>query len=122
MISICSFGTRNPKFGGCGVYHRSIQVSETPDLVSRGIIEFSNGALGIIESAWLTLDAVGVFSNDSLQLIPDRGIARIELVDGGLSFWLEGGLLVPDTIGAPAYEVHLPKAVWRPSCRTFSLV
>ncbi|MGB9485983.1 MAG: Gfo/Idh/MocA family oxidoreductase, partial [Terriglobia bacterium] len=87
-------------------YHRSIQVSETPDLVW-GIIEFSNGALGIIESAWLTLDAVGVFSNDSLQLIPDRGIARIELVDGGLSFWLEGGLLVPDTIGAPRIRAHV---------------
>lgn len=87
-------------------YHRSIQGNETPDLVW-GIIEFSSGVLGIIESTWLTPDAVGVFSNDCLQLITDKGIARIELVDGGLSFWLEGGLLVPDTIGAPRIRGHV---------------
>lgn len=87
-------------------YHRRVQGSETPDLVW-GIIEFANDVLGVIETTWLTPDAVGVFSNDSLQLITDRGIARVELVDGGLSFWLEGGLLVPDAIGAPRIRGHI---------------
>jgi len=87
-------------------YQRHIQGSETPDLVW-GIIEFSNGVLGVIETTWLTPDAVGVFSNDSLQLITDKGIARVDLVDGGLSFWLQGGLLVPDTIGAPRIRGHV---------------
>jgi predicted dehydrogenase len=87
-------------------YHRSIQGSDTPDLVW-GIIEFSSGAMGIIETTWLTPDAAGVFSNDSLQLITDKGIARLDLVDGGLSFWLEGGLLVPDTIAAPRIRGHV---------------
>jgi UDP-N-acetylglucosamine 3-dehydrogenase len=91
-------------------YHRSVQGSATPDLVW-GIIEFSSGAMGIIETTWLTPDAVGVFSNDCLQLITDKGIARLELVDGGLSFWLEGGLLVPDTIGAPRIRGHVEGAL-----------
>jgi len=87
-------------------YHRSIQGSSTPDMVW-GIIEFSSGALGIIESTWLTPDSAGVFSNDCLQLITDKGVARIELVDGGLSFWLEGGPVVPDTIAAPRIRGHV---------------
>ena len=87
-------------------YQRHVQKDPMPDLVW-GIIEFTNGMLGIIESTWLTPDAVGVFSNDSLQLITDRGIARIDLVDGGLSFWLEKGLYVPDTIGAPRIRGHV---------------
>jgi predicted dehydrogenase len=57
--------------------------------------------MAIIESTWLTPDAVGVFSNDSLELTTDKGIARLDLVDGGLSFWLERGLYVPDTSMAP---------------------
>ena len=75
-------------------YHRSIQGGSVPDLFW-GVIEFSNGMLGVIESTWLTPDAAGVFSNDSLQLTTDKGIARIDFVDGGLSFWLERGLVHP---------------------------
>lgn len=81
-------------------YHRSIQGGSVPDLFW-GVIEFCNGMLGVIESTWLTPDAAGVFSNDSLQLTTEKGIARIDFVDGGLSFWLERGLYVPDTVVAP---------------------
>ena len=87
-------------------YQRNIQGSAVPDVVW-GIVEFSNEILGIIETTWLTPDAAGVFSNDSLQLITDSGIARIDLVDGGLSFWLEKGLYVPDTIAAPRIRGHV---------------
>ena len=87
-------------------YQRSIQGGPVPDVVW-GVIEFTNGVLGIIETTWLTPDAVGVFSNDSLQLITDKGIARVDLVDGGLSFWMESGLCVPDTIGAPRIRGHI---------------
>jgi UDP-N-acetylglucosamine 3-dehydrogenase len=87
-------------------YQRSIQGSKTPDLVW-GIIEFSNGVIGVIETTWLTPDAVGVFSNDALQLITDKGIARVDFVDGGMSFWLEGGLQVPDTTIAPRIRGHI---------------
>jgi predicted dehydrogenase len=87
-------------------WQRNVQGSQTPDLVW-GIIEFSNGVLGIIESTWLTPDAAGVFSNDMLQLITDKGIARLDLVDGGLSFRLESGYYVPDIIGAPRIRGHV---------------
>jgi UDP-N-acetylglucosamine 3-dehydrogenase len=87
-------------------YQRSIQGGPVPDVVW-GMIEFSNGVLGIIETTWLTPDAVGIFSNDALQLIGDKGIARVELVDGGLSFWLENGFSIPDTIGAPRIRGHI---------------
>jgi UDP-N-acetylglucosamine 3-dehydrogenase len=87
-------------------YQRNIQSGPVPDVVW-GIIEFTNGVLGVIETTWLTPDAVGVFSNDALQLISDKGIARLDLVDGGLSFWMENGLSVPDTIGAPRIRGHI---------------
>jgi len=87
-------------------YQRNIQGGAVPDVVW-GIIEFSNGVLGIIETTWLTPDAAGVFSSDALQLITDKGVARLDLVDGGLSFWLESGQLVPDTIGAPRIRGHI---------------
>jgi UDP-N-acetylglucosamine 3-dehydrogenase len=87
-------------------YQRNIQGGQTPDLIW-GIIEFSNGVLGVIESIWLTPDAAGVFSNDALQLVTDKGIARLDLVDGGLSFWLESGLHVPDIVGAPRIRGHV---------------
>jgi UDP-N-acetylglucosamine 3-dehydrogenase len=87
-------------------YQRSIQGGPVPDLIW-GIIEFSNGVLGIIETTWLTPDAAGVASNDTLQLTGDKGIARLDLVDGGLSFWKENGLFIPDTIGAPRIRGHV---------------
>jgi UDP-N-acetylglucosamine 3-dehydrogenase len=87
-------------------YQRNIQGGQTPDVVW-GIIEFANGALGIIETIWLTPDAAGVFSNDALQLVTDKSIARLDLVDGGLSFWLETGYHIPDIIGAPRIRGHI---------------
>jgi predicted dehydrogenase len=81
-------------------FQRNIAGHETPD-VMWGIVEFASGALGSIESTWLTPDPVGIFSDDALQLITDKGIANIDLVNAGLSFWMESGFLVPDLIGAP---------------------
>jgi predicted dehydrogenase len=87
-------------------YQRSVQGGPVPDVVW-GIIEFTNGVLGIVETTWLTPDAVGVSSNDALQLITDKGIARLDFVDGGLSFWMENGLTIPDTSVAPRIRGHV---------------
>jgi len=78
-------------------YQRTIQQAPTPD-VMWGVIEFTSGALGMIETTWLTPDKVGIFSSDTLHLITDKGVASLDLVPGGLSFWLETGFDVPDTI------------------------
>ena len=87
-------------------YQRSVQGGPVPDLVW-GIIEFTNGVLGVIETTWLTPDAVGVPGDDALRLITDKGAARLDLVDGGLSFWMEDGLRVPDTAVAPRIRGHI---------------
>jgi len=81
-------------------YQRKVQEGQTPDVVW-GILEFASGALGMIETAWLTPDQAGIFSSDTLHLITDNGIASLDLVPGGLSFWFESGFNVPDTVGAP---------------------
>ena len=81
-------------------YQRKIQEGQTPDVVW-GVLEFASGALGMIETTWLTPDQAGIFSSDILHLITDKGIASLDLVPGGLSFWFETGFHVPDTIGAP---------------------
>lgn len=81
-------------------YQRKIQQGPTPDVVW-GVIEFASGALGMIETTWLTPNQVGIFSSDMLHLITDKGIASLDLVPGGLSFWFETGFNVPDTVGVP---------------------
>ncbi len=81
-------------------YQRTVQQGTTPD-VMWGVIEFASGALGMIETTWLTPDQVGIFSSDTLHLITDKGIASLDLVPGGLSFWMETGFDVPDTVVAP---------------------
>jgi UDP-N-acetylglucosamine 3-dehydrogenase len=81
-------------------FQRNIQDSVTPD-VFWGIIEFTDGALAVIETTWLTPDRAGIFSNDALEVITDQGVAMLDLVPGGLSLWLESGFEVPDIIGAP---------------------
>jgi UDP-N-acetylglucosamine 3-dehydrogenase len=81
-------------------YQRTIQQGSTPDVVW-GVIEFASGALGMIETTWLTPDQVGIFSSDKLHLITDKGIASLDLVPGGLSFWFETGFHVPDAVVAP---------------------
>lgn len=81
-------------------FERKVQDKETPD-VFWGIIEFENGALGVVETSWLTPDTAGIFSNDALEVITDRGLAMLDLVPGGLSFWFEGGFHVPDITAAP---------------------
>ncbi len=87
-------------------YQRTVQEGQTPD-VAWGILEFASGALGMIETTWLTPDQAGIFSSDALHLITDRGIAALDLVPGGLSFWFESGFNVPDTIGAPRIRGNL---------------
>lgn len=81
-------------------YQRNIQGSETPDVVW-GILEFESGCIGILETTWLTPDQAGIFSNDALEVVTDNGIAMLDLVPDGLSFWLGNGFSVPDILGAP---------------------
>lgn len=87
-------------------YQRNIQGSATPDVVW-GIIEFANGIIGVLETTWLTPDQAGIFCNDALEVVTDNGIAMLDLVPDGLSFWLESGYSVPDILGAPRVRGYI---------------
>lgn len=87
-------------------YQRNVMGGPNPEL-AWGIIEFANGVIGFIESTWLTPERAGIYSNDRLHLIGTRGVADLDLVDGGLSFWLDEGYSVPDV----SYEPRIHGAV-----------
>ncbi|MCX6619513.1 MAG: Gfo/Idh/MocA family oxidoreductase [Acidobacteria bacterium] len=60
-----------------------------------GVLEFSGGAIGVVETIWL-LPPSGVQLDDELHLIGSRGVANLELFPGPLSFWRDDGFDVPD--------------------------
>jgi predicted dehydrogenase len=61
-----------------------------------GMLEFADGALGVVETIWLLPETGGVQFDDALQVIGTRGVANLELFPGPLSFWRENGHEVPD--------------------------
>jgi predicted dehydrogenase len=62
-----------------------------------GIIEFTNGALGILETIWLLPKHAGVLLDDGFQLIGDRGVGNISLFPSAMSLWREDGFEIPDS-------------------------
>jgi predicted dehydrogenase len=81
-------------------YHRNIAGNATPD-VFWGMLEFENGILGNLECTWLTPDAAGIANDDLLQVIGDRGVARLDFVNCGIALWKESGFEIPDACIAP---------------------
>lgn len=61
-----------------------------------GIVEFANGAIGVLETIWLIPSSAGVILDDALQAVGDKGIANIRLVPGSLELWREAGPETPD--------------------------
>jgi UDP-N-acetylglucosamine 3-dehydrogenase len=61
-----------------------------------GIIEFENGAIGVVETIWLIPPSAGVMLDDALEVVGDKGIANIRLVPGSLELWREAGPGTPD--------------------------
>lgn len=62
-----------------------------------GVMEFTNGALGIVETIWLLPKSAGIMLDDAFQLIGDRGVGNISLYPGTMSFWRNDGFEVPDS-------------------------
>ena len=81
-------------------YHRNVAGNATPD-VFWGMLEFENGVIGNLECTWLTPDAVGIPNDDMLQVITDRGVARVDFVNCGIALWKESGFDLPDVCFAP---------------------
>jgi predicted dehydrogenase len=61
-----------------------------------GVLEFDNGAIGVVETIWLLPKAAGVILDDSFQLVGDKGVGNVRLEPGGLTFWRDGGAETPD--------------------------
>lgn len=64
-------------------------------------LEFEGGAVATVENMWLNPDGAGVGINDSMQVTGTRGIAHIDLVDQGLSFWRDSGYAQADVSYEP---------------------
>jgi predicted dehydrogenase len=61
-----------------------------------GILEFEEGAIGVVEAVWLIPPATGILMDDQFQVIGDRGIGAVQSIPSGLTFWRENGTQVPD--------------------------
>jgi len=68
---------------------------ENPD-VCWGILEFTDGALGVVQTAWLLPDHGGVALDDAFQVFGTEGVGNLSLVPGSLSFWRDEGYSLPD--------------------------
>ena len=71
-------------------YGRKATTSKHPDTFW-GILEFENGAIGVVETIWLLPKAAGIILDDAFQLVGDAGVANIQLTPGSLTYWLETG-------------------------------
>jgi predicted dehydrogenase len=71
-------------------------VAEKHDDTFWGVLEFDNGAIGVVETIWLLPKAAGMILDDSLQLVGDKGIGNVRLEPGGLTFWRDSGAETPD--------------------------
>lgn len=78
-----------------GFGRRGLPESKHPDTFF-GVLEFRGGAIGIVETIWLTPAGSGVFLNDAFQLVGTGGVADLRLYPGSLSFLRDTGHEVPD--------------------------
>lgn len=64
-------------------------------------LEFEGGAVATVENMWLNPDGAGVGLNDAMQVTGTRGIAHIDFVNSGLSFWRDSGFAQADASYEP---------------------
>jgi UDP-N-acetylglucosamine 3-dehydrogenase len=88
-------------------FQRNINGHPNPD-VTFAFLEFESGAVACVETIWLTPDQAGIPLDDAMQVVGDRGIARIDFVQAGLNLWRESGYLAPDV----SYEPRVRGAVF----------
>lgn len=71
-------------------------VAEKHDDTFWGILEFDNGAIGVVETIWLLPKAAGIMLDDAFQLVGDKGIGNVRLEPGALTYWRDEGSETPD--------------------------
>lgn len=61
-----------------------------------GVLEFEDGALGVVQTIWLLPTAAGIALDHAFQVFGDKGAGNINFVPGALTFWREDGFEIPD--------------------------
>ena len=84
-------------------FQRTVNPGPSPDLVV-GILEFQSGALGLVETNLVAADQGGLFSDDELTVVGDRGTARIDATRAPLAVWSADGYTVPDVLYEPRVD------------------
>lgn len=75
-------------------YARASQSTKTDTLW--GVLEFDNGAIGVVQTLWMLPEAAGVGLDDAVQVIGSEGVGNLSLSPGSLTFWTDRGHDVPD--------------------------
>jgi predicted dehydrogenase len=79
------------------VYMRSRAVGGDGDDVFWGMITLEDGAIGVIETAWLLPDSTPWRGHILAEVIGTEGTALLEVPGNGLGFWLADRVATPDT-------------------------
>lgn len=87
-------------------YNRRVSVKSGDDLFC-GVLEFENGAIGVLQTAWLLPDRTEAL-DDCMEVIASAGVANIDILHSGLTVWREDGHSVPDV----SYEPRLRGSVF----------
>ncbi|HEU0141354.1 MAG TPA: Gfo/Idh/MocA family oxidoreductase [Bryobacteraceae bacterium] len=76
-------------------FGRCITTTKHPDIFW-GVLEFEDGAIGIVETIWLLPDAAGIGLDDGVQVVGTAGVGNIQLLPGNYNLLRETGYEVPD--------------------------
>ncbi|TAM82051.1 MAG: Gfo/Idh/MocA family oxidoreductase [Acidobacteria bacterium] len=76
-------------------YTRSHGGGPNPDTFW-GVLEFTGGALGVVEVQWRLSDRAGVMLDDAFQLVGERGVGNLSLFPACFSLWRDDGFVIPD--------------------------
>ncbi len=68
--------------------------------LSWAFLRFRDGAIGVLQATWMLPDKTPAF-DDYMQVITKSGIATIDVLQSGLTFWMEDGHEVPDVSYGP---------------------
>jgi UDP-N-acetylglucosamine 3-dehydrogenase len=71
-----------------------------PADLSFAILNFTRGALGVIQATWLLPDSTA-YLDDSMQIVGTAGIANVDILRSGLTLWSESGCEIPDVVYEP---------------------
>ncbi len=83
-------------------YEVTLQAGSGPDF-SCATLRFEDGSIGLLQTAWLLPDRTAA-PDDWMQVITTSGVANIDVLHSGLTFWREEGHEVPDVSYEPRFR------------------